>query len=650
MYEKLFEPIRIGSMELRNRVMMPPHAAAIGNLFGTDEEAAANIEYLAQRARAGVAWVGAVSALMRNNVPPGFDPTGVGATRDGYLRLPTTPERFALLARAVHAEGAVLTVQLVNQGGMPHAPSSTLSGPIVNQIPHAMREDEIAWFVKEYAESAAIVKEAGADGVELHLNHDDLFEWFLSPRTNRREDRYGGSMEGRATFAVEVLEAIRHEVGPQFTVGVRINLRQEEPGGFTDEDAVKIAAYLEQQGLVDYVHGVVGSPWGSPSYIQPAYFAPGEWAPLSGAMKAALTVPVVYSGRVLSPDVAEQVLRDGQADVVGVARAHIADGEFVLKAAEGRAEEIRPCVGGNECISRKHVEGLPFGCAVNPSVLDTVRLAVRRPTRLVVVGGGPAGMEAAALAAESGMDVTLFEAADRLGGQLNVFSHAPGQGDFEKYVHWQEVRLRRNGVDVRVATTPGLDDVLACNPDSVVVATGSRPRVPDFAGASGEGVADNRSALTSFHQGARSRVLVVAQDDHLPPLTTADHLAGLGHDVTLVYSTPAPAMLVGRYVIGAVLARLDRQGVTVVTCQDVTDVSGGNVAVRHSFSGRASVLGEFEYVVLACGSVPEPGPYADLVATGLDTHLIGDAFAPRRLVFATRQAHAVVRQLVERSA
>ncbi|MDF1602215.1 FAD-dependent oxidoreductase [Nocardioides sp. YIM 152315] len=645
----LFEPIKIGTMELRNRIMMPPHSAAIGNLFGTDDEATANIAYLTERARAGVAWVGSVSALMRNLVPPGFEPTGVGATLHGYVRATTTAPRISELARAVHAQGAALTVQLVNQGGMPHGPSATLSGPIINQVPHALRADEIDWFVREYAESAAILGGAGADGVELHINHDDLHEWFLSPLTNQRTDAYGGSPERRAAFTLRVLQAIREQMGPDFTVGVRMNLRQEEPGGYGADQGIKIATLLEQSGTIDYIHGVVGTPWGNPSYIQPAYFAPAHWAPLAGALRQRISLPVVYSGRVTSPSVAEQVLRDGHADVVGVARAHIADAEFARKAKEGRSDEIRPCVGGNECISRKHVEGLPFGCAVNPSVLTPQPIRVRRPAHLVVIGGGPAGMESAALAAESGMSVTLFEAADQLGGQLNIFSKAPGQSDFEQYVRWQKARLDRDGVDVRTGTRIGSSHIAEIAADHVVVATGSNPRRPAFANRPGLAhVIDARSVFSDFATEP-SRVLVVAQDDHLPPLTTADFLASRGHQVTLAYATSAPATLVGRYVLGAALARLDNLRVELLTSHEIVRVGRHDVTARHSFSGRELELGRFDWIVLACGSTADPGPFDALAGAGVKAHLIGDAFAPRRLVFATRQAHALIRQLAEQT-
>ena len=202
---------------------------------------------------------------------------------------------------------------------MPHGASAVMSAPVINLMPHVMDQDDIDAFVREYAASARLSLEGRADGVEVHLNHDDIHEWFLSPFTNQRTDRYGGSLENRARFAVETLQAIRDEVGSALTVGVRLNIREEVPGGYDVAGGVEIAQYLESTGLIDYVHGVVGSPWGNPSYIQPTYFDPAQWAALAGELTAALSIPVVHTGRINGPDV-------GRAGAGGGPRGHRRDG------------------------------------------------------------------------------------------------------------------------------------------------------------------------------------------------------------------------------------------------------------------------------------------------------------------------------------
>jgi 2,4-dienoyl-CoA reductase-like NADH-dependent reductase (Old Yellow Enzyme family)/thioredoxin reductase len=647
-FPTLFSPITVGTMKLRNRVMLPPHASAIGNIFGSDEDAARNIAYFERRVTAGVSWVGSVSSHIANTLIPGFEPTGVGAATTGFFRLPLFVERIQGFCDALHRLGAAVTVQMVHQGGMPHGASPIMSAPTINLMPHVMDEDDIAAFVREYAASARLSQEARADGVELHLNHDDIHEWFLSPLTNRRTDRYGGSLVNRARFAVEALTAIREVVGTTMTVGIRLNIREEAPGGYDVGGGVELARYFESTGLIDYVHGVVGSPWGNPSYIQPTYYDPAQWSALAGALKSALSLPVVHTGRINAPDVAERVLAAGHADVVGMARAHIADGDLLVKAREGRTADIRPCVGGNECISRRYVEGLPFGCAVNPHTsreLDGPWPTAPSPRRLLVVGGGPAGMELAALAREGGHEVELWEATESLGGQLRYASMAPRHENYRKYLDWQERRLAALGVAIATGRRGTVDDVLAAGADVVAVATGAGPRTPDIPGVDGPHVLDVRDVLAG-RATPGATVLVVAQDDHVAPLSVADFLAERGHAVTLVYATHGPAPLLGRYVIGGILGRLDERGVRMRFMEEVVGIHPGGGTVRNVYSLRTEEVDGFDSVVLACGSVADAGLYDALKGRVPELHVLGDAYAPRRLVSATRQAYALARQLV----
>ena len=648
-YPHLFAPITVGTMQLRNRVMLPPHASAIGNIYGTDEDAERNIAYFEERVRDdGVAWVASLSTHVRNTLIPGFEPTGVGAATLGFFRLPFFVERVQAFSDTLHGHGATVSVQMVHQGGMPHGASAVMSAPVINLMPHVMDQDDIDAFVREYADSARLSMDGRADGVEVHLNHDDIHEWFLSPFTNQRTDAYGGSLENRCRFAVETLQAIRDEVGTAMTVGVRLNIREEVPGGYDADGGVEIAQYLESTGLIDYVHGVVGSPWGNPSYIQPTYFEPAQWSELAGRLKAALTIPVVHTGRVNGPDVAERVLAAGHADIVGMARAHIAEGRILEKARSDRVLEIRPCVGGNECISRRYVEGLGFGCAVNPRTSHEVEgpwPRVAGPRHLLVVGGGPAGMELAALTRESGFEVTLWEAEEELGGQLRYAAMAPRHEMYAAYLHWQGRRLRDLGVDVKLGQRADVDDVLGLGADVVAVATGASPRVPQIPGADGPSVVDIRDVLAG-RATVGARVLVVAQDDHVPPLSVADRLSDEGREVVVVYATAGPAPLLGRYIVGGILGRLDAQGVRMRFMEEVVAIRGSEVVVRNVYSLREETVGGFDSVVLACGSVSDSGLFDALKPRLPKVHILGDAYAPRRLVFATKQAYALAELLV----
>ena len=648
-YAHLFEPITVGTMRLRNRVMLPPHASAIGNIYGTDADAERNVAYFEERVRDdGVAWVASLSTHLRNTVIPGFEPTGVGAATTGFFRLPFFVERVQAFSDTLHRLGATVSVQMVHQGGMPHGASAVMSAPVINLVPHVMDQDDIDAFVREYAGSARLSLDGRADGVEIHLNHDDIHEWFLSPFTNQRTDAYGGSLENRCRFAVETLQAIRDEVGTSMTVGVRLNIREEVPGGYDTGGGVEIAQYLESTGLIDYVHGVVGSPWGNPSYIQPTYFDPAQWSELAGELKTGLSIPVVHTGRINSPDVAERVLAAGHADIVGMARAHIAEGRILEKARHGRVTEIRPCVGGNECISRRYVEGLGFGCAVNPRTSHEVEgpwPRVSGTRNLLVVGGGPAGIELAALTRESGFDVTVWEAEGELGGQLRYAAMAPRHEMYAAYLDWQRRRLRDLGVDVRLGHRATAHEVSEAGADVVAVATGATPRIPQIPGVDGPTVVDLRDVLAG-RATVGSRVLVVAQDDHVAPLSVADLLSGRGHEVVVTYATAGPAPLLGRYIVGGVLGRLDAQGVRMRFMEEVVAIRGTEVVVRNVYSLREETVGGFDSVVLACGSVPDSRLYDTLKPQLPAVHVLGDAYAPRRLVFATKQAYALAELLV----
>jgi 2,4-dienoyl-CoA reductase-like NADH-dependent reductase (Old Yellow Enzyme family)/thioredoxin reductase len=647
-YPHVFRPITLGTMRLRNRIMVPPHGSAIGKLWGTERHAEQHIAYWESKALDGAAWIDGVRGRVQNPVIPGFETGGYGAETLGNYRQPNYVERVQQLADTLHRAGAVVTSQLTVIGGVPQSPGHQLSSPLYNNRPHVMSREDIQWYVDEYRFSASQARKGGLDGIELHLNHDDMLEWFLSPYTNDRDDDYGGSLENRARFAVEALTAVREEIGTEMTLGVRFNMREEVPGGYDVGDGVVIAQYLESTGLIDFLHAVVGSPWGDPSYIQPQFYAPGEWASLAGQVRAAVSLPVVYAGRVNSVEVAEEILASGNADVVGIARAYIAERDLLTKAREGRREEIRPCIGGNDCISRQYAEGLPFGCAVNPHVGTEVDGRWGRAASLrhvLVIGGGPAGMELAGLAAESGHMVELWEDSPELGGQLRIAAQSPSYEQYTRYLDWQSGRLQRAGVKVRLGHRATADEVLAAGADVVAVATGATAHRPRIDGVDLPHVVEVRDVLTGAAQ-VGSRVLVIAQDDHLPPLSVADHLSAQGHDVTLVYGPSQPAQQLGRYILGGILARLYKRGVQFRHHEEVVRIEHEAVTVRNVYSWAEQSLTGFDSVVLACGGDSDSSLYDELRDRHPDVHVLGDAYAPRRLVFATRQAYALAQNLL----
>jgi 2,4-dienoyl-CoA reductase-like NADH-dependent reductase (Old Yellow Enzyme family)/thioredoxin reductase len=640
-----FTPVRVGTMELDRRLVVSSHSGGGGALLGTEEQFERHCAYWTARVRGGAAWVGGGPTFVANPLIPGFEPTGVGSNGPGLFRAPNFVERLARYMRRLHDAGGFGSVQFVQQGGMPSAPSNTLSGYADHRVPHALDLDEIAWLVREYGESAALAAAGEADALELHANHDDVLQWFLSPLTNRRSDGYGGSFENRRRLLREVVEAMRAAVPRRITIGLRLCMDEMIDGGHGVDDAQRLVAAFTADGTVDYFSLDVGDNWGRVSYIQPGFYDEAQWAPLCGQVKQASGLPVVYVGRVTSLASAERVLSDGHADLVGFARALIADPDLIVKSAAGRTDEVTPCIGLQECIDRRVVENLPFSCGVNPRAGradDPPAPVARRRRSVLVVGGGPAGTEFAAQMAERGHRVRLWEREPALGGQLAVAARLPMNHLYAAWLTAQRARLHRLGVEVECEHQAETDPVLAAGADIVAVATGARARRPDVAGTDLAHVVTATDVATGAARPGQ-RVLVVAEDDRLAPLAVADKLARDGHEVTLVHQSPAPSPLVGKYTIGAVLARLDERGVSTVPMARLVSISPDAVVLANVYSGRRWRVADVDSVVLACGSVPETDLFAALKHRHPAVHILGDAFAPRRVVFATRQAYELAR-------
>jgi 2,4-dienoyl-CoA reductase-like NADH-dependent reductase (Old Yellow Enzyme family)/thioredoxin reductase len=646
-FPNLFSPITVGRMNLKHRLVSPPHGAGGGSIVGDDRLVKKYLASYVNKARGGAAWVGGGPIFVRNPVPPGFEPTGVGASTLSMFRSPNFVENEREFMRQLHELGAYGSVQFVLMGAMPLSASQTPGSFVTNQVPHAMSLDEIRALVEEYRYSAERCREAGVDALEVHSNHDDVVEYFMSPLTNQRTDQYGGSTENRLRFLREVLDAMRAGAGDHTTIGVRINMDQVVEGGYHVDEALRFIELLTADGIVDYFSVDVGSPWGVPSYIQPVQFAPGAWREMSAEVKKVTKVPVVYVGRVTTPELAEEIIAKGQADLVGINRAAIADPEFPNKAREGRVDEIRPCIGVNDCIHRSVVDGLGFGCAVNPESgkEDEGPLpATAAPKRVLVIGGGPAGLELAALAAERGHDVTLWERERSLGGQVRIAALAPMQESFQSFVDYQERRLRRLEVAVETGREATLDDIRAFKPDAVVLATGARARRPDVPGVDRPNVVEARDVLEGT-ASVGQRAVVIAQEDHMAPLSVADYLAERGHDVHIVYQSPQVAPQVGRYSLGGILVRLNRRGVQYTLMQRLRAINETTIRTADVYTGEEREIGDFDTVVLACGGIQEDALHEQLKGAVPEVHILGDAYAPRRITFATRQAYELAKLL-----
>lgn len=646
----VFSPIRVGTLSLDHRMVVPPHGGGNGNLLGSDAEFEQHCALWLAKATGGMQWLGGGPNFVKNPLPVGFEPTGVGSHGPGFFRDPKYPERIREFARRLHEAGAVVSVQMVQQGGMPTAPSATFSGYADHRIAHALDLDEVRWLVREYGESAAIALDAGVDAIEIHANHDDVVQWFLSPATNLRTDEYGGGFEQRRRFLREIAETIRSLAPKSFTFGLRLNLDEMIDGGYGIEECQRLVEAFTTDGTVDYFSFDVGGNWDAPSYIQIPWYDDAQWAELCGQAKQATNLPVVYAGRVTTPEVAAAVIAAGYADLVAMARATMADPGLVNKARGIDPTPIRPCIGLGECIHRKLVDGLKYACGVSTTFAREHELAGRptvtsNPRSVLVIGGGPGGSEFAALCAEQGHSVQLWERGDAIGGAFAVAALARGNAKYREWIDWQADRLARAGVDVHLGRTATTDDVVAAGSDVVLVATGATPRIPPIPGVDSAHVY-TAAAVLHGEAALGKRVAVIAEDDGPAPLSVSDHLAGLGHEVTLIYQSAAPSPLVGKYSNGGMFARLIDGGVEFVPMARAVAITGTHVQLASTYGRRNWSVGPIDSVVLVAGSIPNDALYRQLKGRHQRVHILGDAFAPRRMVFATRQAFELASTLL----
>jgi thioredoxin reductase len=435
-------------------------------------------------------------------------------------------------------------------------------------------------------------------------------------------------------------------------LGIRINGQESREGGYDLLGFREMMDHVAATGALDFVNVDVGHSWGSPSYVQPSYYGHAVYREVGRALKVDLDgIKVLFSGRVNDPGIAEQLLREGCADLVGMTRAGIADPDFANKAREGRVGEIRRCIGCNRCIGQTIRNDAPDMfkkpvCSVNPEIgnelffaLTKKKADVRR--RLLVVGGGPAGLETARVAAERGHEVVLFERAPKLGGQLDLAARAPGRDAFDDFTIFQTEQLARLGVDVRLGAAVGVDEILALRPDAVACATGSRPRWPDTpSGLEREGVVQGWDVLAGRAE-LGDRVAVISQEDHFETPNVADYAALHAGQVEIFHKWTQIGAQIDRYTIGPVMTQLAEKNVRIHTGLRLAAVCGGKLELVSSFGGRRHVFDGFDTVVLVYGSVPDPSLYYSLRQaqreSGGDARLflVGSAWVPRLMAEAT---------------
>ncbi len=659
---RLFAPLRIGPVESRNRIIVGAHFTQFTEPTTPGEPGfygARYARYLAEFARGGAgvviggqAAVHPTTAYQMPNNACAWDAAAVPGLTE--------------VAEAVHSHGALVFLQLAHNGGVNGGAWSKLPAwapsLVANYMepPKPIERHEIAQVIDGFARSAANCAAAGLDGVEIHAAHGYLIHEFLSPHSNLRTDEYGGDLDGRMRFCIEVLEAVRAAVGSGVAVGVRLVGDEEtrDGSGLGPDDAAEIAARLEAAGLVDFVNVSVGTS--GMGMVRPLYTPHLLGVAATRTIRAALHgTPVFAVHRVLTPDEAEGILADGAADGVTLVRALIADPEWPEKARTARAGEIRHCTGCNQGCYGNLTAGLPITCVTNPvtgreSTLGGPLPPATRRKRVVVIGGGPGGLEAAWVASARGHDVTLLEQASELGGKIRLAAALPGRGELSDFADWRVGECTRQGVDIRLGVEATAESVLALEPDAVIVATGGRATTATPSKWHPLPVAGSDQAWVLDHERALREALANpdALGDRIVILDAVGDIAaiGLGHllahggkQVTAVTPLPNP-ILVDNETNSRALPRAARAGMVWRPNTAMIEIGDHRVTLADALTYRLETL-EADTVVIRTHGEPQADLYFALLDRVPEVVRIGDAVAVRWADRAIFDGHRAARAL-----
>lgn len=641
-FKRLFSPLKVGSFTVANRMVSLPHGTYFDERGLPSDK---SIAYYLSKAAGGVGLLIHEAVMVhRSSYFNTFDQQ-------------TAVEKFRKLTSAIHRHETKIVLQLAHNGVQFQANFDTPWGPSVVPSPrtwyppHEMTIPEIKDVIQAFGVAAAKAREAGFDGAEVLGAHGYLITEFLSPFFNRRKDEYGGNLENRLRFPLEVLQAARRAAGDDFTIGIRVSGDEMNEGGLTLDDMTGIAPILASQGKIDYINVTMGT-YRSPSVvIDSMYFPLGSALYLAAAIKAAVNVPVIGRGRILDPAQAEQVLADNQADLVGMARALIADPEIPNKARQGNTDDIRTCLGCNECAGRvNYWAPMPLRCTTNASVSMEATpgwmelIPAAKPKKVVVIGGGVAGMEMADIASRRGHKVSLYDRGVELGGTTLIAAKAPGRDGLLEAVRYRVRRMQVDGVDVRLGTEVKAGDIEKLGADVVVIATGSLPLAPDVIGLEGGNAIECRDLL-SGEACAGQNVILIAGEHHIQPLTVADFLAGQGKKVELVCEEYYAGMHIDYLTRQAIYQRLYRQGVVFTPNSAVKEIHGRSVIVSNVMTREESTREGIDTVVYSCGGRENNSLYYELQGKVKELYLVGDCSGVKRMIDAIRSASLLARKI-----
>ncbi|MGZ0703547.1 oxidoreductase [Pseudomonas piscis] len=630
-FPHLFAPLQIRGKRLKNRIMSSGHDTSMPTDNLVNEQL---IAYHRARAEGGVGLivlqVAGVhdSARYTSHVLMATD----DACIDGYRRL----------AETCHAHGTLVLSQVFHPGreimesadgllAVAYAPSG-VPNERFRVMPRALDQEMIDAIIQGYADAARRLHQAGLDGVELVASHGYLPAQFLNPRVNRRSDGYNGELEQRLRFIREVLAAMRASTADDFIIGLRISADERDPEGLTEDESLTAARQLQDQ--LDYLHIVAGtsaSLGGAVHIVPPMAVEAAYLAREAGTFKAALQIPLFVTGRINQPQEAEAILAKGQADVCGMTRALICDPQMPNKSDSGRVDDVRACIACNQaCIGHFH-KGLPISCIQHPETGRELLYAQARPAqqrkRILMVGGGPAGMKAAAVAAQRGHQVTLYEAGSQLGGQVLLAQLLPRRSEFGGASTNLQREMQLAGVEVVRNTRVDRALVEREQPDHVIIATGARPYWPHFERAGELQVVDAWQVLRDEVQLGRSVVVADWRCDWIGP-GIAERLLRAGHQVQLAVNGTHCGESLPLYVRDQLAGELHKLGLPIIPYARLYGCDDNTVYLQHTASGEPMLLENVDSLVLCQGHQPVDDLGEQL--KGLVTfQRIGDCLAPR---------------------
>jgi len=634
----LFSPFTLGKLRLKNRILM----AAMGNNFSHPQGSVSDraIAYYKERAKGGAGLIITeacpVSLLGRHRG------RGFCAFDDSFL------PGLRRLVTSVHAAGSAIALQLHHagrladpeiSGGLPLAPSPIPRAPGF-PIPKKMSWEEIQEVIGQFGAAARRAKEAGFDAVEIHGAHGYLIYQFLSPRTNRREDSYGGSPEKRGRFALEVLQRVRNEVGGSFPILFRLSAKEFMENGYELEEALEWAVELERAGAtaLHISGGTTESLIGAAHVIPPMAFPEAYHAALAATMKTKVRLPVIAVGRLGAPEAGERVLQEGQADMVAAGRSFLCDPHWPAKAAGGERDRIRPCVACNYCVWRLFQQE-ELTCFQNATLGREERYRVdlaEKAKKVLVIGGGAGGLEAARVARKRGHQVALWEKGPRLGGQLLLASIPPHKQNLMKAVEWLEREVRRDGVEIRLNTEGNDENIKNEKPDAVIVATGALPISPNS--FTGPRVLTAWEVLSGKETG--QKVLILGGG--MVGMETAEFLSQKGCQVTVVEMLEELGKDMEWTTRALLLKRLATANITTILSTKVEEIREGRALARNQ---EKELWLEGDTIVLALGSQANQEVLKNLQRKVPQLLPVGDCLQPRRAKEAIHEGFLAALQI-----